>query len=59
MAAVRALIGNALAGRGGALFVTGEAGLGKSTLLEYAMATAEGRFKVGTGRADVAEAGFP
>ncbi|MBO0807619.1 MAG: ATP-binding protein, partial [Actinobacteria bacterium] len=49
MAAVRALTADALAGRGGALFVAGEAGLGKTTVLEYAVATAAGRFAVGTG----------
>ena len=59
MTAVRALTADALAGRGEALFVAGEAGLGKTTVLEYAVATAAGRFKVGTGRADVAEAALP
>ncbi|MBO0785508.1 MAG: AAA family ATPase [Actinobacteria bacterium] len=59
MTAVRALTADALAGRGGALFVAGEAGLGKTTVLEYAVATAAGRFAVGTGRADVAEAALP
>ena len=34
LAAVRGLIGEALEGRGGALFVVGEAGLGKTTVLE-------------------------
>jgi ABC-type lipoprotein export system ATPase subunit len=33
--AIRTLLDNALTGHGGALFVLGEAGLGKSTLLEY------------------------
>ena len=59
MAAVRSLIGDALEGRGGALFVAGEAGLGKTTVLEHAVAIARGRFKVGIGRADVAEAALP
>src|SRR5262245_33855005 len=59
LAAVRTLIGEASAGRGGALFVAGEAGLGKTSVLEYAVAAAQGRFKVGIGRADVAEAALP
>ena len=59
LAAVHRLIEEALAGRGGALFVVGEAGLGKTTVLEHAVATARGRFRVGIGRADVAEAALP
>jgi DNA-binding CsgD family transcriptional regulator len=59
LAAVRGLIGAALEGRGGALFVVGEAGLGKTTVLDYAVAAARDRFKVGIGRADVAEAALP
>src|SRR6266571_4676114 len=59
MAAVRGLIGDALEGRGGALFVAGEAGLGKTTVLEHAATIARGRFKTGIGRADVAEAALP
>jgi DNA-binding CsgD family transcriptional regulator len=59
MAAVRALIQDALAGHGGALFVAGEAGLGKTTVLDYAVAAARPGFAVGTGRADVAEAALP
>lgn len=38
MAAVRGLLRDALGGRGGALFVVGEAGLGKTTVLQYAAA---------------------
>ena len=59
MAAVRSLLGDALEGRGGALFVAGEAGLGKTTVLEHAVAIARSRFKSGIGRADVAEAALP
>ena len=58
-AAVRGLLDNALQGHGGALFLLGEAGLGKSALLEYALELASGRMKVGAGRADVAEAALP
>jgi DNA-binding CsgD family transcriptional regulator len=60
MAAVRALIADALAGRGGALFIAGPAGLGKTTMLEYGVAAAVGGgLAVGTGQADVAEAALP
>ena len=59
MAAVRGLIGDALEGRGGALLLAGEAGLGKTTVLEHAVAIARGRFKIGIGRVDVAEAALP
>src|SRR6266568_5027156 len=59
MAALHGLMGEALEGRGGALFVAGEAGIGKTTVLEHAVAAARGRFKVGIGRADVAEAALP
>ena len=59
LAAVGGLMGEALEGRGGALFVVGEAGLGKTTVLEHAVTAARDRFKVGIGRADVAEAALP
>ena len=58
-AAVRVLLDNALGGHGGALFLLGEAGLGKSALLEYAVELAAGGMMVGAGRADVAEAALP
>jgi DNA-binding CsgD family transcriptional regulator len=59
MAAVRGLLRDALGGRGGALFVAGEAGLGKTAVLQYAAAVAGDRFIAGMGRADVAEAALP
>jgi hypothetical protein len=57
--AIRVLLENALQGKGGALFVLGEARLGKSTLLDYAVDLATGRMTAAVGRADVAEAALP
>ena len=56
MTAVRGLLRDAVDGRGGTLFVVGEAGLGKTTVLSYAAAAAGDWFKTGTGQADVGEA---
>jgi DNA-binding CsgD family transcriptional regulator len=58
-ARIRALIESAAAGQGRALFLLGEAGLGKTTLLEQAVELAGGQMAVGIGRADVAEAALP
>ena len=41
-AALDGLVGDARSGRGGALVVRGEAGVGKSALLEYAVGAAAG-----------------
>ncbi len=57
--AIRVILDDAMEGRGGALFVIGEAGLGKSSLLDYAVDLAAGRMMLGVGRADVAEAALP
>jgi DNA-binding NarL/FixJ family response regulator len=59
LAAVRDLIAAAADGHGGALFVVGEAGLGKTTVLEHAVTLAGNRFRTGIGKADVAEAALP
>jgi len=59
LSAIRALLNNALDGKSGALFILGEAGLGKSALLDHAVDLAAGRMTVGVGRADMAEAALP
>jgi len=59
MAAVTDLVEGARAGRGGALFVVGEAGLGKTTCLGRAAALAGSVARVGWGGGDVMEASLP
>jgi DNA-binding CsgD family transcriptional regulator/Tfp pilus assembly protein PilF len=59
LSALERLLDDAYAGRGGALFVVGSAGLGKTTVLEYAIAAARSRFAVGVGRGDQVEAVLP
>lgn len=57
--AVRRLLDAAAQGQGGALFIVGEAGLGKTTMLEYARTCAGERFRVRIGRGDRVEAALP
>src|SRR5947209_530871 len=57
--ALERLLGDAGRGRGGALFVVGPAGLGKTTVLQYAIALAKPQFAVGVGRGDRVEAVLP
>lgn len=58
-AAVMRLISEARAGRGGALFVVGEAGLGKTTILDQARELADSDVRIGWGRGDAMEASLP
>ena len=58
-AGVTRLIAEARAGRGGALFVVGEAGLGKTTILDQARRLACPDLRIGWGRGDVTEASLP
>ncbi|MGH3753029.1 MAG: AAA family ATPase [Pseudonocardiaceae bacterium] len=57
--ALERLLDDACAGRGGALFVVGPAGLGKTTVLEHAITMAKPRFAVGVGRGDQVERVLP
>lgn len=59
LGAIERLLFEALEGGGRSLFVVGEAGLGKTTMLERAQQFAEGHFRVGIGRADAAESTLP
>jgi len=58
-AAVRQLLDRAADGQGSVLFIVGDAGLGKTTMLEYAQSLADGRFRVAVGRGDRVEATLP
>jgi AAA ATPase-like protein len=57
--AIERLMSGAGEGRGRSLFIVGEAGLGKTTMLEHAQQAAVGRFRVGIGRGDAAESSLP
>ena len=57
--AIDGLVSEALSGRGRSLFIVGEAGLGKTTMVERARAGSGGRFKVSIGRGDAAESSLP
>jgi DNA-binding CsgD family transcriptional regulator len=57
--AVERLLDRTRAGRGGALFVVGGAGLGKTTCLNQARSLAAEDHVIGVGRGDVMESGLP
>lgn len=59
LGALERLLEDACGGRGGALFVVGPAGLGKTTVLEHAITMARPQFVVGVGRGDQVEAVLP
>jgi tetratricopeptide (TPR) repeat protein len=59
LSALERILDDASAGRGGALFVVGEAGLGKTTVLKHAITRAEPRFAIGVGCGDQVEAVLP
>ncbi len=58
-AAIAELLDSARAGRGGALFVEGDAGLGKSSILELAGQLAAPDLRVGLGQGDAMEISLP
>jgi len=57
--AIDGLLSEARAGRGRSLFIVGEAGLGKTTMVERAAAAAGDQFRVSIGRGDAAESSLP
>ena len=57
--AVDRLLQEARRGQGGALFIIGEAGLGKTTVLEFACGLAASTARVGVARGDVMETALP
>jgi DNA-binding CsgD family transcriptional regulator/Tfp pilus assembly protein PilF len=59
LGAMERLLHDAGEGRGGALFVVGPAGLGKTTVLEHAITMAGTRFAIGVGRGDQVESVLP
>lgn len=59
MASIEAALADARAGRGATLFLMGEAGLGKTTMLQAARGLAGSRFAVGSGLGDASEATLP
>jgi DNA-binding CsgD family transcriptional regulator len=59
LASVKQTLAENGAESGRPLFLIGEAGLGKTTILRWAETVAQGAFRVGFGRGDVAEASLP
>jgi len=59
LAAVGQLLSDARESHGGSLFIVGQAGLGKTTMVERAQALAVDQFDVGIGRGDASEATLP
>ena len=59
LAAQERVLDGARAGRGGALFIVAEAGLGKTSVLERAVEVAAADFEVGQGRGDEMERMLP
>src|SRR5919204_2906760 len=57
--AIDRLLSEAAEGRGSGLFIIGEAGLGKTTMLEHAANVGRERFQVSLGRGGVAESTLP
>jgi tetratricopeptide (TPR) repeat protein len=56
---IERLLAEARQGFGRSLFIVGEAGLGKTTMLERASAAGRGQFQISAGRGDAAESTLP
>ena len=59
MGAIERLLSEARKGRGRSLFIVGEAGLGKTTMVGRASAAGRDRFRISIGRGDAAESSLP
>jgi DNA-binding CsgD family transcriptional regulator len=59
LGAIEHLLSEAREGRGRSLFIVGEAGLGKTTMVERASAAARDEFRITIGRGDAAESSLP
>jgi DNA-binding CsgD family transcriptional regulator len=57
--AIERLLSEAREGRGRSLFIVGEAGLGKTTMVERASAAGRDQFRISIGRSDAAESSLP
>ena len=56
---IERLLSDAREGRGQSLFIVGEAGLGKTTMVERASTAGRDQFRISIGRGDAAESGLP
>jgi predicted ATPase len=59
LGAIERLLSEAREGRGRSLFIVGEAGLGKTTMVERASAAGRDQFRISIGRGDAAESNLP
>src|SRR5260370_26159186 len=59
LGAIDRLLSEAREGRGRSLFIVGEAGLGKTTMVERASAAGRDQFRISIGRGDAAESSLP
>lgn len=59
LGAIEHLLSEAREGHGRSLFIVGEAGLGKTTMLERASAAGRDQFRISIGRGDAAESSLP
>ena len=59
LGAIERLLSEAREGRGRSLFIVGEAGIGKTTMVDRAQASGRGQFQISIGRGDAAESSLP
>jgi DNA-binding CsgD family transcriptional regulator len=57
--AIERLLSEARQGQGRSLFIVGEVGLGKTTMIDRAQTVARGQFQISIGRGDAAESSLP